>query len=195
MLYITLTVLMLFSVFGLFIDILTIMFGVHGLTYEPRPWNHPGEPALFDMLLSFGGFAFILTVPLWLYVRRHQTQLVSKFWIWYARGVVVMNLTLVGIGMLGILERHSGRWSAVRNGMHDYIDSVARVTGLDEGGITAEERATIRRLYVPDRVPVDLPGHGTVWLMNWGKDDVIYVNIGGDMAHFEPCTMYCIDSD
>ncbi len=109
--------------------------------------------------------------------------------------MLTLSLVMLGVGLVGVAERHDGRWSDVRNSMQNYVDSVARVTGMDEGGISDSEYATIRKRYVPEQIPAYLPGCGRVWVKNWGERSEVVLFIEGNMARYDRITMYCLNSD
>jgi hypothetical protein len=175
---------------------LTVLLAGSLLTGNATPWNFPGDPPLFDAVLYPAVISCVVSIPLWLVVRRRPWGLghiVSG--IEYATTMVSWLLLLVCTA--GILERHGDRWTAVRNGIRQYSDAIATELGDRNRILTSEEFSRLHDKYIPEAVSVSLPGYGVVQLrMAHG----VYPYVGVDFccgghALFDPRTMVVTYSD
>jgi hypothetical protein len=159
---------------------------------NPTPWNFPGDPPLFDLLLLLAPQNLAVIVPLYLWWRwrgrrpaLHVVGMLGMFWA----AVTVVSL-------LGVVERHSPRWSGVRAAIRGHADAIA----ADAGGprlLNDQEFESLRQRHLPQPVPVQLTGFGTVHLRMTGSAyPYVGVDFGeGRNAFFDLKTMYCLYSD
>ena len=183
------------AIVGALITVALMFYGGLFLAINPTPWNFPGDPPLFDLLISAAGIATMVNLPLAVIVGRRGQR----------RGLVLSIPRLcsaVAVVMLigsaaGILERHDARWRAVRNGIREYGDRIAAAAGDKNRVLTEEEFRRFHERFLPQPLPVALPGLGTVHLrMAHGVYPYIGVDFdGGANALFDPRTMICTYSD
>jgi hypothetical protein len=48
----------------------TVLYAGLFFSLHPTPWNFPGDPPLFDLLIYAAGIATVINVPAWLLVSR-----------------------------------------------------------------------------------------------------------------------------
>lgn len=163
---------------------------------NPTPWNFPGDPPLFDLLIYGAGVAALVNVPLALIVNRlrgHSRGLILSIPRLSSAAALIMLFASAG----GILERHDARWAAVRDGIRQYGDAIAKAAGSKDRVLTEQEFRRFHDQFMPQPVPVILRGYGTVHLrMAHGVYPYIGVDFGGGAnALFDPRTMICTYSD
>lgn len=163
---------------------------------HPTPWNFPGDPPLFDLLIYATGIALVVNVPVWLLARRlwlGRARFVSRL----SRSCSIVSLVMFLAAAAGILERHTFRWAEIRSGIREFGDEIATAAGDRGRVLTQAEFAELKRRFVPTPVPVRLPGYGTVTLrMAHGVYPYVGVDFGGGAnALFDPSTMMCTYSD
>jgi hypothetical protein len=170
----------------------TALLALFFFSVNPTPWNFPGDPPLFDVLVYLALLNLVLSAPLYLWWRwrgrrpdLHIVGLLVVFW-------VAITLT----SLLGVAERHDPRWRQVRATIREYGDVIA----ADAGGrraLEGQEFEALRERHMPRPVPVHLPGFGTVHLrMNHGNYPYVGVDFGdGRNAFFDLKTMLCVYSD
>jgi hypothetical protein len=132
-------------------------------THHPTPWNFPGDPPLFDLLIFAGAIAAVVNLPVALLVGRlrgHSSTLILLIPRLCAAVAVVMLL----VSAAGILERHDARWAQIRNGIRLYGDRVAEAAGDKDRVLTEEEFKRFHDKFMPQPVAVRLTGYGTVHL-------------------------------
>ena len=162
---------------------------------HPTPWNFPGDPPLFDVLLYPAGMATVVNAPVWLITKRwwDRTSAVRTV----SRTSVSVSLALFVVAAAGIAERHDARWSAIRTGIRQYGDEIAAAAGDPNKVLSHDEFVELKGRFLPTPVPVHLPGYGTVTLrMAHGIYPYVGVDFGGGAnALFDPRTMRCTYSD
>jgi hypothetical protein len=173
-----------------------IMFaGGLSLKTNPTPWNFPGDPPLFDLLIYGAAIATTVNLPLAVIVGRfgQRSGLVLSIPRLCSALAVIM---LIG-SAAGILERQDARWRAVRTGIREYGDLIAAAAGDKNRVLTEEEFRRFHARFLPQPLPVTLPGYGTVHLgMAHGVYPYVGVDFGGGAnALFDPRTMICTYSD
>jgi hypothetical protein len=163
---------------------------------HPTPWNFPGDPPLFDLLIYAAGIAAVINVPVWLLVSRLSAGLRGPF-ASLPRLCSIASLAMFVGAAVGILERHDARWAAIRNGIRQYGSEIAAAAGDKNRVLSREEFDKFKRTFIPTPVPVRLPGYGTVTLrMSHGVYPYVGVDFGGGAnALFDPITMICTYSD
>lgn len=168
--------------------------GLLGLLGDP--WNFPGDPPFFDLLLYAAGVTTMLNAV--------SVAATTRWWPGPGRIArrasrlaffVSVGLCCLSFGALA--ERHSARWAAVRQGIRSYGDRVAAAAGGRDRVLSAEEFGRLKARLMPEPVPVGLPGFGEVHLrMAHGVYPYVGVDFGhGANALFNPDTMECIYSD
>lgn len=185
----------LWAIVGALITVAVMVYGSLFLAINPTPWNFPGDPPVFDLLLYAAGIATIVNLPLAVVVARlgQRSGLVLSIPRLCSAVAVII---LIG-SAAGILERHDARWRAVRNGIREYGDRIAAAAGDKNRVLTEEEFRQFRDRFLRQPLPVALPGYGTVHLrMSYGVYPYVGVDFGGGAyAHFDPRTMICTYSD
>jgi len=183
------------AIVGALITVAIMFYGGLFLAINPTPWNFPGDPPLCDLLIYAAGIATMINLPLAVIVGRlgRRTGLVLSIPRLCSAVALVM---LIG-SAAGILERHDARWRAVRNGIREYGDRIAAAAGDKNHVLTEEEFRRFHDRFLPQPLPVALPGYGTVHLrMAHGVYPYVGVDFGGGAnALFDPRTMICTYSD
>jgi len=169
------------------------LYGLLFLSANPTPWNFPGDPPLFDLLIYGAAFSAIVNIPLALIVSRLGQGRVLSIPRLCSIAAVMM---LIG-SAAGILERHSPRWRPVRDGIRHYGDLIDAAAGNKRHVLTNEEFDRFHERFMPQPIAVMLPGYGTVHLrMAAGVYPYVSVDFGGGAnALFDPQTMICVYSD
>jgi|KBSMisStandDraft_5_1062788.scaffolds.fasta_scaffold73669_3 hypothetical protein len=173
-----------------------LLYGGFFFLAHPTPWNFPGDPPLFDLLIYAAGIAVLVNAPLWLLAR----------WLWTGpdglvrsvpRACAMVSLAMFLTSAAGILERHDARWAAIRGAIRQYGDEIATAAGDKDRVLSHEEFEQFKRRFLPTPVPVRLPGYGTVTLrMASGVYPYVGVDFGGGAnALFDPASMMCTYSD
>lgn len=177
------------------INVAMIFYGGWFLAINPTPWNVPGDPPLFDLLIYGAGIATIVNLPLALIVGRFGQR--KGLILSIPRLCSVVAVTMFIGSAAGILERHDARWQAVRNGIRQSGDLIAAAAGDKDRVLTEEEFRQFHEQFLPQPLPVVLPGYGTVHLrMAHGVYPYVGVDFGGGAnALFDPRTMICTYSD
>ena len=184
------------TIVGVLITGATVFYACLFLAVNPTPWNFPGDPPLFDLLIYAGAITAMVNLPLAFLVKRLAGQ--SRRLL----GSIPRLCAIVGVVMFvgaaaGILERQDARWAAVRNGIRQYGDAVATASADKHRVLSHEEFEQFKKQFMPRSVPVLLPGYGMVQLrMAHG----VYPYVGVDFtdashALFDPTTMLCTYSD
>src|SRR6266849_2849955 len=62
------------TIVGVLITGSTVFYGCLFFAIHPTPWNFPGDPPLFDLLIYAGAIAAAVNLPLALFVRRLAGQ-------------------------------------------------------------------------------------------------------------------------
>jgi hypothetical protein len=174
----------------------TLFYGGLFFAVNPAPWNFPGDPPLFEMLIYAAGIAAAIHIPVWLLARWFWTG-PCGFVASLSRICSIVSLMMfVGAGA-GILERRDARWAAVRSGIRTYGDEIAGAAGDKHRVLSHEEFEQLKVRFVPVPVPVRLSGYGMVTLrMAHGVYPYVGVDFGGGAnALFDPDTMICTYSD
>jgi hypothetical protein len=162
--------------------------------YGERPWNFPGDPPVFDLLIIPATLAVGMSLPLWLLFHRAEVTGVLR---WVTSLAATVSLAICVLCAAGILERQDPRWSPIRNGIRRYGDAIAAEAGSKDRVLTAEEFKRFHDKYLPRSVPVQLRGYGEVRLrMAHGVYPYVGVDFS-DASHalFNPWTMVCTCSD
>lgn len=180
---------------GALVTVAVMFYGGLFLAINPTPWNFPGDPPLFDLLIYSAGIATMVNLPLAVIVGRFGQR--KGLVLSIPRLCSALALVMFIGSAAGILERHDARWRAVRNGIREYGDLVAGAAGDKNRVLTEEEFRRFRERFLPQPLPVALPGYGTVHLrMAHGIYPYIGVDFGGGAnALFDPRTMFCTYSD
>jgi hypothetical protein len=170
----------------------TVFYASIFFAINPTPWNFPGDPPLFELLIWSGGVLALVCLPLWSLCRKFLPRLAPV-----PKCGSIVSLAMIAVAILGILERHDGRWAAVRNGIRTYGDRIGAAAGDRRKTLSDEEYEHLKRTIMPNPVPVSLPGYGTVNLrMAHGNYPYVGADFGnGANAFFDPSTMICTYSD
>jgi hypothetical protein len=182
------------TIVGTLVTVTVMFYGGLILAINPAPWNFPGDPPLFDVLIYYVGIATMVNLPLAVIVGRLQRKgLVPSL----PRLCSALALVMFIGSAAGILERHDARWRAIRNGIREYGDLIAVAAGDKNRVLTEEEFRRFHERFLPQPLPLALPGYGTVHLrMAHGVYPYIGVDFGGGAnALFDPRTMFCTYSD
>jgi hypothetical protein len=184
------------TVVGAFVTVAIMFAGGLFLTMNPSPWNFPGDPPLFDVLIYGAGMATMVNLPLAGIVGRRFGQRSGLILSIPSLCSALAVIMLIG-SAAGILERHDARWRAVRTGIREYGDLIAAAAGDKNRALTEEEFRRFHTRFLPQPIPVTLPGYGTVHLrMAHGVYPYVGVDFGGGAnALFDPRTMICTYSD
>jgi hypothetical protein len=187
--------LVVWATVGAAITAVVALFSGLLLVMNRTPWNAPGEPPLFELLLCGAGFLTAINLPLAVIARLRGQR--STYVFFYARLCLAVAAVMLIGSAAGILERHGRRWTAVRREMREYGDRIAAAAGDRNRPLTKEEFEQLRQRFLPQPVAVALPGHGTVRLrMAHAVYPYVGVDFGGGVnAFFEPRTMICTYSD
>jgi hypothetical protein len=181
---------------GVLITGATVYSGCLFFAIHPTPWNFPGDPPLYDLLIYAGAIAAAVNLPLALLVRRYAGQ--SRGYLSLIPRLCAIVGVVIFVGSAaGILERQDARWAAVRNGVRRYGDTIAAASGDKHRVLSHEEFQRLKEQFMPGSVPVLLPGYGMVQLrMAHGVYPYVGVDFS-DASHalFEPTTMLCTYSD
>jgi hypothetical protein len=162
-----------------------------------RPWNFPGDPPIFDLLIVPAALSSVLALTLWLVLRRSTKTTATRFLASGILAAAIFSAATCGACAAGILERHDARWTAVRRGIREYGDAIAAAAGDKHHVLTPDEFERLHERFMPKPIAVDLPGFGTVHLrMAHGVYPYVGVDFGnGANALFDPRTMICTYSD
>ena len=173
----------------------TVFYAALFFSINPTPWNFPGDPPLFDLVIYAAGIAAVINVPAWLVVRQLAGPRVPPASL--PRLCSILSLAMFATSVIGILERHDARWADIRNGIRRYGDAIASAAGDRNRFLSHEEFEKFKRDFMPTPVPVRLAGYGTVTLrMAHGVYPYVGVDFGGGAhALFDPRTMICTYSD
>jgi hypothetical protein len=180
---------------GAFMIGMTVFGGFLSFSIHPSPWNFPGDPPLFDLLVPAAAMGAGLNVPLWLLSRKLRGSPVSVRLI--SQLCSIASLTLLVVAGLGILERQAPRWSPLRQGIRHYGDAIATAAGDKHRVLSHEEFEIFKQQFIQTPVTVDLFGYGRVRLrMAHGVYPYVGVDFS-DASHalFDPITMWCTYSD
>jgi hypothetical protein len=183
------------TIVGALVTVAIMFYGGLFLAINPTPWNFPGDPPLFDLLIYGAGIATMVNLPLAVIVGRFGQR--SGLVLSIPRLCSVLAVIMFIGSAAGILERQDARWRAVRNGIREYGDLIAAAAGDKNRVLTEEEFRRFRERFLPQPLPVTLPGYGTVHLrMAHGVYPYVGVDFGGGAnALFDPRTMICTYSD
>ena len=183
------------TIVGTLVTVAVMFYGGLFLAINPTPWNFPGDPPLFDLLIYGAGTATMVNLPLAVIVSRFGQR--KGLVPWIPRLSSALALVMLIGSAAGILERHDARWRAIRNGIREYGDLIAAAAGDKNRVLTEEEFRRFHKRFLPQPLPVALPGYGTVRLrMAHGVYPYIGVDFGGGAnALFDPRTMFCTYSD
>jgi hypothetical protein len=183
--------------FGLLLGIIFGELNVGLLGGEPRPWNFPGSPAVFEMWIATLRWALPSTgVPLVLLaVARAWSRPGERRFFKVLAALVGLNLLFGLAGLAGVAERRSERWEGVRNAIRDRVARVeaqtpASARALDAAGLIKVQKEIASAM--PDE-SVLLPGHGMLRLSPLHYYPWVGVEFGsGRFAVFEDLeTMEC----
>ena len=151
---------------------------------------------MFELVSTISGVAAVVNLGLWLLTSRFGVG--SARWLGLVSRVCsILSLAIFVACAIGILERQSPRWADIRGGIRQRGDAIAAAARDKDGVLSAEEFSRLRQTFMPNAVPVQLPGYGTVWLrMAHGRYPYVGVAFSsGDNAVFDPRTMICTYSD
>lgn len=173
-----------------------MFYGTLFFLINPTPWNFPGDPPLFDLLIYAAGIAAVSNLAAWLLVSRLRAGLGGLF-ASVPRLCSILSLAMFVGSAIGILERHGPRWAPIRTAIRQYGDVIAAAAGEKRRVLSHEEFEKLKSDFIPTPMPVRLPGYGTVTLrMAQGVYPYVGVDFGnGANAFFDPRTMICTYSD
>jgi len=185
----------IWALVGAAITVAIVLCGVGLFAGNATPWNFPGDPPLFDLLLVAVAIAAAVNLPLAVIVDRLRPR--RSLVLSLPRTCATVAMIVFVICAAPILERHDARWRAVRYGIRQYGDAIAAAAGNKDRVLTEEEFHRFHDQFMPQPIPVTLPGYGTVHLrMAHGVYPYVGVDFGGGAnALFEPRTMLCTYSD
>lgn len=161
------------------------------------PWNFPGDPAFFEMVMWGTSKALPLTmVPAILIAFGKGTkQPEESRWVFRQMLVVTcIHLFCLTVAWASIWERCGPRWEAVRNALRARTARVeaetpASARALHPIGLASTQRFLTSEM--PDE-QVNLPGYGMVTLKPFGMYPWVRVEFDGGYAVFEDLdTMEC----
>jgi len=185
----------MWALVGAAITAAIVFYGGVFVAGNPTPWNFPGDPPLFDLLVVAAAIAAAVNLPLAIVVNRFGPR--RGLVLSLPRTCATLAMILFVISAAPILERHDARWREVRNGIRQYGDAIAAAAGSQGRLLTEEEFHRLHDQFMPEPIPVTLRGYGIVRL-RMAHRVYPYVGVdfgGGANAIFEPRTMLCTYSD
>ena len=131
-------ILVAWAVLGILLTCVTVFYAVLGLRLNPTPWNFPGYPPLFDLLIYPTALSSLIAGSVWFLGLRKPKPTVVRPSGSIAGTAAMCGFTVFAVCAAGILERHDARWAAVRNGIAGTAAQIAAVAG--DKGHSAFER-------------------------------------------------------
>jgi len=187
------------TVFGTIIGVIVLLGALAGVADEA--WLWPGDGPTLDLSLILGlcglAPASIGSALFWREMREDRLGRAAR--LPFATAIIGLGLMLMGvlIAGAGVGYRQTEAWRPVREAIVLYGDEVAADIGNRNIVLSSEQLAAMREKYLPQPLPVNLPGWGTVRIrMAHGNYPYVGVDFGeGRNAQFDPRTMLCIYSD
>jgi hypothetical protein len=119
----------IWTIVGALVTVVIFFYGGLFLAMNLTPWNFPGDPPVFELLISGAVIVAVVNLPLAMIVGRFGQC--SGLVLSTSRLCSRLAVIVLVASAAGILERHDARWRAVRDGIREYGDLIAATAGTE----------------------------------------------------------------